>query len=200
MRDLLGFDADVEDLWKNFFCIASNYSQASEHQVRSGNLGRALRASIAIPGALPPVVHEGDLLCDGGTFNNFPVDTMRHMRGVGSVIGVDLNTRKPRRIDADEIPGQWTLLRDRLRPYPKRRYRVPSLLAYLMNVQILYSTSRQNEARKLTDLYFNPPLERVGMLQWDKFDDIVRQGHAHAVAVLESLPPAEGQRFGLQAR
>ena len=81
------------------------------------------------------------------------------------------------------------LLRDRMRPYLKRRYRFPSLLAYLMNVQILYSTSRQAGKRKLTDLYFNPPLERVGMLQWDRFDEIVQQGHAHGVAVLDELAP-----------
>ena len=71
----------------------------------SGDLAQALLASIAIPGALPPVVHDGDLLCDGGTFNNFPVDVMRDMRGVGTVIGVDLGARTPRRLEFDEMPG-----------------------------------------------------------------------------------------------
>ena len=99
LKELFGFEPDIEDLWKNYYCVASNYSQASESLIRGGNLGRAMRASIAIPGALPPVVHDGDLLCDGGTFNNFPVDVMRRMRGVGTVVGVDLNTRKPRRIE-----------------------------------------------------------------------------------------------------
>jgi NTE family protein len=191
--ELLGFDAEIEDLWKNYYCVASNYSQASEKVLRSGNLGRAMRASIAIPGALPPVLYDGDLLCDGGTFNNFPVDVMRRMRGVGTVIGVDLNTRKPRQIDADEIPGSWALLRDRLRPYARRRHRFPSLVAYLMNVQILYSASRRPHARKLTDVYLNPPLERVGLMQWDKFEEIVQQGYAHAVAMLDGIefgPPA----------
>ena len=69
--------ADIEDLWKNYYFIATNYSQACEQLLRSGNLLRSLLASIAIPGALPPVVRGGDLLCDGGTFNNFPVDVMR---------------------------------------------------------------------------------------------------------------------------
>ena len=187
LTELLGFDADIEDLWKNYYCVASNYSQASEKVLRRGNLGRAMRASIAIPGALPPVLYDGDLLCDGGTFNNFPVDVMRQMRGVGTVIGVDLNTRKPRQIDADEIPGSWALLRDRLRPYARRRHRFPSLVAYLMNVQILYSASRQSHARKLTDVYLNPPLERVGLMQWDKFEEIVQQGYAHAVAMLDAI-------------
>ncbi|MGA0612029.1 patatin-like phospholipase family protein [Caldimonas sp. KR1-144] len=199
VRELLGFDADVEDLWKNYYCVASNYSQASEHRIRRGNLAKAVRASLSIPGALPPVIHDGDLLCDGGTFNNFPVDAMLDEPGVGSVIGVDLEFRKPRRIEHAEPPGVWTLLRDRLRPRPKRRYKFPSLMAYLMNVTILYSSSRQRAARKLTDLYFNPPLERVGMLQWDRFDTIVAQGHAHAVQVLDALAPEQLERFRARA-
>ncbi len=82
------------------------------------------------------------------------------------------------------MPGTWALLRDRLRPRGKRRYRLPSLVAYLMNVTILYSSSRQRQSRQLTDLYFNPPLHRVGMLQWHRFDSIVAQGLAHGQQVL----------------
>jgi len=195
IQELWGFDPDVRDLWKTFYCVASNYSRAGEHALRRGSLGKALRASAAIPGALPPVVHEGDLLCDGGTFNNFPVDIMQGARGVGTVIGVDLSTHKPRRYESEVVPGTWALLRDRLRPYAKRRYRFPSLLAYLMNVQILYSTSRQEGKRKLTDVYLNPPLDRVGMLQWERFDDIVKQGHAHAAEILDGLAPHHRARL-----
>lgn len=192
---LLGHNADVEDLWRNYFCVASNYSQATEHVIWRGNLAKSIQASIAIPGALPPVLHDGELLCDGGTFNNFPADVMRNLRGVGKVIGVDLSQKKRRRIEHDEVPGSWTLLLDRLRPRHKRRYKFPSLVSYLMNVTILYSTSRQRESQKLTDLYFNPPLERVGMLQWEKFGTIVEQGHAHGVAVLSALGAAELKSF-----
>ena len=184
---LVGGPVDVEDLWKGFFCIASNYSQGHEQRLASGDLGRALQASMAIPGALPPVVRDGDLLCDGGTFNNLPADVMRQMRGVGKVIGVDLGVRNPRRLEFDEVPGSWALLADRLRPRRRRRYRLPSLISYLLNITILYSISRQDEARRLTDLYFNPPLQKVGLLQWDRFDAIVRQGEEHAVEVLDRL-------------
>ncbi|HSV69022.1 MAG TPA: patatin-like phospholipase family protein [Methylibium sp.] len=195
VRELFGFDAEAEDLWKSFYCVASNYSQARELRLRRGHLARALRASVSIPGALPPVVIDGDLLCDGGTFNNFPVDAMREQRGIGTVIGVDLDVRKPRRIEQAEAPSTWALLRDRWRPYARRRYRFPSMMAYLMNVTILYSSSRRREAQRLTDLYFSPPLERIGMLQWNKFDAIVAQGHAHAAAVLDALPPERLERL-----
>ena len=195
--ELVGAQIAIEDLWKTYFCVTTNYSQAREQQVRSGDLTRALLASIAIPGALPPVVHDGDLLCDGGTFNNFPVDLMRDMRGVGTVIGVDLGARNPRRLDFDQVPGAWALLRDRLRPQSKRRYRLPSLTAYLLNVTILYSTSRQQQLRQLTDLYFSPPLHRIGLLQWSRFDEIVTRGHDHATEVLGGLSTTQRSALGM---
>jgi len=198
--ELAGGRLDIEDLWKSFFCVASNYSQAREQRIANGDLAQGLLASCAIPGALPPVVHDGDLLCDGGTFNNFPVDAMRELRGVGKVIGVDLGVRSARRLEIDDVPGSWALLLDRLRPRGKRRFHLPSLTAYLLNITILYSTSRQREAQRLTDLYFCPPLYRVGLLQWSRFDEIVRQGYDYAAQLLDGLPDVQRALFGLAPR
>ena len=181
----VGRDVGIEDLWKPFFCVASNYSQASELALDRGPLLQSLLASVAIPGALPPVLRDGELLCDGGTFNNFPVDVMRRQRGVSRVIGVDLGGDRLRRIDSDEVPGPWALLRDRLRPRKSRRYRLPGLATLLINATILYSVSRQKQAHALTDLYFRPPLKRVGMLDWSRYAELVRQGYEHACAVLD---------------
>ncbi len=195
---LMGGQVDIVDLWKGYFCIASNYSQGCETQFHQGDLGRSLRASIAIPGALPPVVIDGELFSDGGTFNNFPADVMRDMRGVGKVIGVDLSARGTRRLDFDEMPSARQVLFDRFRPRKKRRYRVPSLVSYLLNVSILYSVSRQSASRRQTDLYFNPPLARVGFLQWNRFSSIVEQGDAHAREVMNALSPADKQAWGIK--
>lgn len=184
VESLLGSAVDIEDLWKNYFCIVTNYSQAREDILQSGDLQKSILASIAIPGALPPVVRDGDLLCDGGTFNNFPVDVMRTRRGIGTVIGADLSARKPHRLEFSEVPSSWALLRDRFRPRKSRRYKLPALTAYLLNVTILYSMSRQRAAQRITDIYFNPPLERVGLLDWTRMDSIVQHGYEHAREVL----------------
>ena len=197
VNELFGGPADIEDLWKPFFCIASNYSQACEQQLMSGDLAQALLASVAIPGALPPIVRDGDLLCDGGTFNNFPVDAMRAMRGVGTVAGVDIAVRRGRKVEFDQVPGSLALLRDRLRARHKRRFRLPSLTSYLLNVTILYSMSQSQQARRQTDVFFAPPLERIGLLQWSRFDEIVRQGHDHGVEVLGALDPARCIALGV---
>ena len=68
-------------------------------------------------------------------------------------------------------------------------------MAYLMNVTILYSSSRRREHQRLCDLFLSPPLERVGMLQWNKFDAIVAQGRQHAEALLDALPPEQLARL-----
>jgi NTE family protein len=115
-------------------------------------------------------VRDGDLLCDGGTFNNFPVDVMRARRGVGTVIGVDLSQTIARKLPLEQMPSWWQLALDRLRPRRRRRYRLPSLPAYLMNVTILYSSSRRAQARADADWVFNPPLFKVGMLQWSRLE------------------------------
>ena len=47
----------------------------------------------------------------------------------------------------------------------------------------------RSQARALTDLYFNPPLERVGMLDWKRFDQVVQQGYEHALQVLGERVP-----------
>lgn len=195
LEKVFGHPADVEDTWKNYFCVASNYTEAREQVISQGPLTQSILASTAIPGAFPPVPVAGDLLFDGGTFNNFPVSIMRKRRGVGKVIGMDLGTRKPKPVAFDEVPGTWTLLRDRLRPRQQRRYKLPSFMAYLLNVNIMYSTSRQGESRRLTDLYFSPPLERVGMLQWQRFDSISRQGYEYACEVLDAMTEKQLKPF-----
>jgi NTE family protein len=194
---LFGRPVDIEDLWKNFFCVASNLTQTREDVLQRGPVLQALLASVAIPGALPPVVRDGDLLFDGGSLNNFPTDIMRRRRGIGTVIGVDLSASKPRRMTFPEVPGTWALLRDRLRPRRQRRYRLPSLPTYLLNVSVLYSLSRRESSQRLTDVCFKPPLHRVGLLQWSRLDAIARQGHAHAVQLLAR--PDIAQRLGLPA-
>lgn len=187
---LFGFPADVEDLWKGAFCVATNFSTASEDVARRGPLARAVLASIAIPGALPPILRDGHLLCDGGTLNNFPVDVMRRMRGVSRIIGVDLGGTESVKVDLAEVPSHWQLLLDRLRPARLRRYALPSFMGYLINALLLHSMSRQRLAAQGVDLYFKPELGKVGLLEWKKAADIEERGYQHAKAVLDGLDEA----------
>ena len=75
LREHFG-DMRIEEMPKPFFCVSSDLTTGRIHEHRAGPLWRALRASVALPGILPPVTHHGHLLVDGGVMNNLPVDVM----------------------------------------------------------------------------------------------------------------------------
>ena len=70
-------DVDVRDTWLPFFCVSTNLTRSSVRGARARRWPTAVRASVAIPGVLPPVPFGGDLLVDGGVLNNLPCDVMR---------------------------------------------------------------------------------------------------------------------------
>lgn len=57
----------------------------------------------------------------------------------------------------------------------------------VIGVDLSFRRPRQRQSKRLTDLHFNPPLDRVGMLQWNRFDQIVAQGREHALQVMDGL-------------
>ncbi len=172
----MGGPADIEDLWKPYFCVTSNYSTASENVLRYGPLAMSVRASVSIPGALPPVMIDGDLHIDGGTFNNFPTDVMRRL-GAQRVIGVDLLRERNQKFDLQEMPTSRQLWADKI---SGKRNKIPSLTSLLLNASMIASYARQKDSRALVDVYFSPPVHRYGMLDWSKFDELVELGYAHA--------------------
>ena len=56
----------IEEMWRPYFCVSSNFTKACEVVHTRGELRRALRASMAVPGVFPPVVSQDGLLVDGG--------------------------------------------------------------------------------------------------------------------------------------
>lgn len=202
VRQATDGDIDVEDTWKSLFCVVSNYTSATEVTVRRGNLAKWLRTSVSIPGVLPLVVHGGELLGDGGTFNNFPTDVMVD-QGTGFVIGSDLLQKGFDPVEVDELPSNRQLLLDRLRLHQARRFHVPGLTSILVNSMMLASQARQRDARMRTDICFTPAMNGIGMLDWRKFDRIVDLGYRHASEVLEGLSSDQAARLrgaGIAAR
>jgi NTE family protein len=83
-------DPGIEQLPKKFACVATELTSGREVWLQTGSVVDAVRASIALPGLLAPVVHEERLLVDGGLVNPVPVSLCRAL-GADIVIGVDLN-------------------------------------------------------------------------------------------------------------
>src|SRR5260370_13499490 len=81
-------EKEIEDLILPFYCVTANLTTSNADVHTVGKLWRWLRASVAIPGVIPPFNEAGEVHVDGGRLDNFPVRTMRR-RGRGVTIGVD---------------------------------------------------------------------------------------------------------------
>ena len=84
-----GQPADFDHLALPFRAVATDSASGETVVMDRGDLGSALRASMAVPGLFSPVERDGRLLIDGGVVANLPVDAARAM-GADVVIAVDL--------------------------------------------------------------------------------------------------------------
>jgi NTE family protein len=173
LREHFG-DVRIEELPKPFFCVSSDLTSGRIHVHRSGLLWRALRASVALPGILPPVTHHGHLLVDGGVMNNLPVDVMAQ-HSQGPIIASDVTGELDLRV-ADSRYGErpiWWLIWQRMRG-------TPSIVSILMRSGTVGSEAQRRIVREQADYLFEPPLEDVGLRDWKKFDRAIAEGYEHA--------------------
>jgi NTE family protein len=167
-------DIRIEELPKPFFCVSSNLTTGRIHVHRTGPLWRALRASVALPGILPPVTHHGHLLVDGGVMNNLPVDVMA-AQARGPVIASDVTGEVDFYVK-DSRYGErpvWWLLWQRMRGSP-------SIVSILMRSGTVGSEAQRRVVRDQADLLFEPPLPEIGLRDWQALDQAIAEGYAHA--------------------
>jgi len=171
----------IEDLHTPFFCVSTNLVAGAPRVHKAGSLRRALRASISLPGILPPVV-DGDhgLLVDGAVLKNFPVDVMRALHR-GAIIGVDVARRgsiNPK--DFIEPPDffAWVAQHGLQSPPP-----IASLLMRAATISV-----DPWQGRERTDLLVTPEMPDVDLRDWKRFDEAVAAGYEAAVAALKRQP------------
>jgi len=176
-------DLDVSDTWLPFFCVSSNLTTAQQVVHRRGLLRDAVLASAALPAFVPPILHGNELLVDGGLLNNVPTDVMREA-GCGVVLASEVSVEEDSVFNSDRIPTTWELLRGKFRK--SKRVKFPSMFELAFRASLLHSTSMQNAAVESADFCFRPPIDRFGLVDFLKIDEIVELGHQYATGLLAS--------------
>lgn len=187
-------DWDIEDLWLPYYCVSTDITTGRTVSHRRGSLLRAVRASVAIPGVLPPVPDGESLLVDGGVLNNLPMDTMREMNPAGIVIAVDVMSPKGPRAREDyglSISG-WRLMLSRLNPF-MRTTAVPSLITTIMRSMFVGSDGTRERMLQdgLADLYLSIRAPGIGLLQFDRISKTANLGYDGSI---EQLTEWAGRR------
>jgi NTE family protein len=174
-------ETTIPDLWLPFFCLSSNLTTGAYHMHRRGLLRKGLRASIALPGVLPPATEDGDVLVDGAVMKNFPADVMRAAQ-LGPIIGIDVS--RARSITADDVArpssvwrwiwsGDWR--------------KGPPIVSLLMRAATVTSGRDLAIAREVTDVLVQPDVSMVEIRDWSAYDLAVAEGYRAMIDALDKL-------------
>jgi NTE family protein len=179
LREHFG-DVCIEELPLPFFAVSSDLTTGRIHVHHDGALWRALRASVALPGILPPVTHHGHLLVDGGVMNNLPVDVMReHALGAGPIIACDVTGEVDLRATSEHYGEQpWWLAWRKVAGSP-------SIISILMRSGTVGSEAQRRIVREQCDFLIEPPMPTIGLRDWKKFDQAIQEGYDTARACIE---------------
>lgn len=181
-------DLDIADMPRPFFCVSSDLTLGAVRVHRTGRLRDALRASLAIPGLLPPVVDGQSVLVDGAVFNNFPVNELKSFhRGLN--IGSDVT--RTNAICADDFvdpPGffGWAMRHGLSDP--------PPIASLLLRAATAGTLDQHAATRDAADLLILPELD-MDLREWRRFDDAVEAGYEAATAMIKAMEPEDLARF-----
>ncbi|WP_425375075.1 patatin-like phospholipase family protein [Methylobacterium nonmethylotrophicum] len=161
----------IEDLWLPFFCVSSNLTTGNTMVHRSGDLATALRASIAIPGLLPPVLCDEGVLVDGGMMNNLPADIAAGLKR-GPVLAIDVGT--DRAFQTMPVRGWSTRLVRRLIGSPPA---MPGLAPLLLRAATVSGDAQSLMAAASATAVLKPPLASIDLRAWSRFQEAAELGY-----------------------
>ena len=192
-------DRDFSALETRFACVATDLASGREIWLHDGSVAAAVRASIALPGLMTPVIHGGRLLVDGGLVNPVPVSLCRAM-GADIVIAVELGSDTIGRAwrhsaveppAPDETEASWSdRLLNRLRfgsTEPKAEDALPSLIAVLTgSINIMQTRiARSRLAGEPADVLISPRVGQLGLMDYHRAGEAIAEGEA---AVARAVP------------
>ena len=146
---------DFDQLPIPFRCFAVDLLSGTIVKFKDGNLGEAIRASMAIPSIFTPVEKDSFLLVDGGLLVNFPVIENFEM-GSDLVIGVYVGSKRSKK---EEVNSMLDVLR------------LTGFLSSLNNTEL---------QKEVTDILIEPDVKDLPLLDFQNFDELVSKGYEAA--------------------
>jgi NTE family protein len=164
---------DFNDLPIPFLCIGTDLFTGEAVVLNEGNLARAVRASMAIPGYFSPTEYNGKYLIDGGVVNNYPAVQVKEM-GADIIIGG--NTQSKLIGDIDDMGS------------------IKDILSQVVS----FSRVEANEkGYSLTDymVQFNMPYETMDFSKYDSIiafgEKVAREHYSGLKALADSINSIE---------
>ncbi|HET7289749.1 MAG TPA: patatin-like phospholipase family protein [Thermodesulfobacteriota bacterium] len=189
---------NIEDLGKPFAALAVDLNKAEVVTFTSGNLYRAVHASMSIPGLFKPVIDGDRILVDGGVLEPVPLSALRRL-GADVVVAVDLLSNLT---PVGTAPEKTPVFAEYIRFLAERFYMEGLIEAKEREREIAVSLvdiiqrSSIIAQRRLTeynfrdnppDVVIDPPLSDIKVLDFHRGESIVDTGRRAAEKAIPEL-------------
>lgn len=191
-------EVNIEDLGIPYAAVAVDILQKKEVVFTSGNIYKAIRASVSIPSVFTPVKKEKALLVDGGVLNNIPVNHVKRLRG-DLLVAVDVNANIPAVLPevSDEISAErQSIYQEKMLQLQKHLKKILPVnskqqIGYfeLMNETISLMTNTISSLileKYPPDIMIRISRQSAGTFDFYKAEELIEIGHMVTREVLET--------------
>lgn len=170
-------DIDFKDLKIPLFVTAFDVEHKKEIIFHKGNVAKAVRASISIPGLFVPVENNNKILVDGAIVDPIPTEILRK-QGADIIIAVNVNNVKIKSASMNETAVKR-----------KGTKKIPGIMiSASKSLQIMSSeVSAADLASDRADLVININLEDIGTLEFSKWKEAISMGERVAKKSIEDI-------------
>lgn len=182
-------NVQIEDLWKPYFAVSADLSAYEAEVHRSGSLWRAIRASAAIPGLLPPFYTEdGRMLVDGSVIANVPVETMHNLkRGPNVIVSFDAAKRQRYPVDYAALPKRRELIWRTLNPMSAQKLPSAPSAASVLVRSLMANRSHFEQHLMPADWLLVPPTPAdMSALDWRRHSELMASAYAYTRSAIDA--------------
>lgn len=148
-----------DSLFVPFRCVASDIVNKKSVLFEKGNLHQAIRASMTYPFFIPPIRVDGQLLYDGGMYNNFPAEDMYQEFSPDYIIGSNVSYNEPPPVDDD-------------------------LMSQIANMVTSHSDFTLPCE---SGIMIIPKVDEIGTFDFEKIGEAIKEGYNATVEKLDSI-------------
>jgi NTE family protein len=194
----------IEDLPVAFTAVATDLTTFEERWFREGPLDAAIRASVALPGFMTPVVIDGRLLADGGLLNPLPLAATASA-GADLTVAVAVSGRRGPPDGAPVRSRRTGRLAARRVAHPVVEELPPGLrlldVVELSLEAVRAGAARQALAAHSPDVLVTVPRSTCGTLDFHRAAEVIALGRRLAAEALDraegTAPVPEVDRLGV---
>lgn len=186
-------DLTIEDLKIPFVAVATDLWTGHEIWLREGKVVEAMRASLSLPGVFKPMRIRGHWLVDGALVNPVPVSVCRAL-GAQMIIAVNLNADIMGKahegvvaLDKNGEPANDPT--SSVRHFGNGAPSTFNVMVTSLNI-IQDRIARSRLAGEPPDVTIKPRVGHIGLLEFDRADELIRAGEQAAERAMPEIQDA----------